>query len=144
MSLCSRLLPARADDPPVCGTVREGLPYVVGLTILSGLLWRWRPLAGLIGLVLTGGIAAFFRDPVRRLTADPSLLYAPADGKVIGVDTLDDPWFVGRPCHRVSIFLSVLNVHVNRSPLAGEITAMRDLGTGFAPAMNFAKSSGPS
>src|SRR4051794_13113569 len=85
MSICSRLLPARADDPPVCGTVREGLPYVAGLTLMAGLLWRWRPLGGLAGLVLAGGVAAFFRDPARRLAAAPTLLYAPADGAVIGV-----------------------------------------------------------
>jgi phosphatidylserine decarboxylase len=140
MSLCSWLLPARADDLPVCGTVREGLPYVAGLTLLSGLLWRWRPLAGLVGLVAAGVVAAFFRDPVRRLAADPSLLYAPADGKVIGVDTLDDPWFVGKPCHRISIFLSLFDVHVNRCPVAGQIAELRDLGTGFAPALNFQRS----
>jgi phosphatidylserine decarboxylase len=56
------------------------------------------------------------------------------------VDTVDDPWFVGRESHRVSIFLSLFNVHVNRSPTAGEIVAMRDLGTGFAPAMQFERS----
>ena len=142
MSLCSRFLSARASDPPCCGTVREGWPYLAGLGLLGALLWRWRPLAGLAVLGLAGGVAAFFRDPVRHLSPEPDLLYAPADGVVIGMDQLDDPWFLGKPSYRVSIFLSVLDVHVNRSPVAGTIAAVRDLGSGFAPAMNFKKSHG--
>jgi len=110
--------------------------------VAAVVLGRWRPLAGLVGLVLAGCVGAFFRDPVRRLVADPGLLYAPADGVVIGVDTVDDPWYVGRVSHRVSIFLSLYDVHVNRSPVAGEIVAVRELGTGFAPAMNFVRSHG--
>ena len=133
---------ARAADPPVAGTVREGWQYVLGPALLGLLLWRWKLLAGAPVLAVAAAIASFFRDPVRRLDPDPDLLYAPADGTVIGVDTVDDPWFVGQPSHRVSIFLSVLNVHVNRSPVAGEIAAIRDLGTGFAPAMHFERSHG--
>jgi phosphatidylserine decarboxylase len=142
MSLISRMLAARAGDPPVAGTLREGWPYILGPALLGLLLWRWRPLAGAPVLALAAAIASFFRDPVRRLDPDPSLLYSPADGTIIGVDIVDDPWFVGRQSHRISIFLSVLNVHVNRSPVAGEVVTMRDLGTGFAPAMHFERSHG--
>lgn len=142
MALISRMLAARADDPPVAGTLREGWPYILGPALLGLLLWRWRPLAGASVLALAAGIASFFRDPVRRLDPDPGLLYAPADGTIIGVDTVADPWFVGRRSHRISIFLSVLNVHVNRSPAAGEVVMFRDLGTGFAPAMHFERSHG--
>jgi len=142
MSLISRVLAARAADPPVAGTVREGWPYVLGPALLGLLLWRWRPLAGAAMLALAAGIAAFFRDPVRFLDPEPDLLYAPADGTVIGVDVVDDPWYVGRSSHRVSIFLSLFNVHVNRSPVVGEIVATRDLGSGFAPAMRFERSHG--
>jgi phosphatidylserine decarboxylase len=136
------MLAARQDDPPVAGTLREGWPYVLGPAMLGLLLWRWKPLAGAPVLALAAGIASFFRDPVRRLDPDSNILYAPADGTIIGVDTVDDPWFVGRRSHRISIFLSVLNVHVNRSPVAGEVVAFRDLGTGFAPAMHFERSHG--
>jgi phosphatidylserine decarboxylase len=132
----------RPDDPPVGATLREGWPYILGLALLSALLWRWRPLAGLAGLATAGAVASFFRDPSRPLEPAPDTFYSPADGAIIGVDVVDDPWFVGRPCHRISIFLSVLNVHVNRSPMAGHIVDVRELGTGFAPAMNFVKSHG--
>lgn len=142
MSLIPWLLSARQDDPPVAGTIREGWPYVLGPVLLGLVLWRWRPLLGAVVLTLAAGIAAFFRDPVRRLNADPDLLYAPADGKVIGVDVVDNPWYVGRPSHRVSIFLSVLDVHVNRSPAAGRVADVRELGSGFAPAMYFERSHG--
>jgi phosphatidylserine decarboxylase len=142
MSLISILFPAREDDLPVAGTLREGWPYIVGPALLGLLLWRWRPLAGGLVLTLAAGIAAFFRDPVRQLRPDPDLLYAPADGTVIGVDLVDDPWFVGRQSHRISIFLSLFNVHVNRSPVAGEVADFRDLGSGFAPAMHFERSHG--
>ncbi|MCC6177908.1 MAG: phosphatidylserine decarboxylase [Chloroflexi bacterium] len=132
----------RASDPPALGTAREGLPYVLGLALAAAPLWRWRRLAGLAALALAGGIAAFFRDPVRRLEADPALLYAPADGTIIGVDRVDEPWYVGHPSHRISIFLSLLDVHVNRSPVEGTVEAVRELGTGFAPAMHFERSHG--
>jgi phosphatidylserine decarboxylase len=142
MSLLPRVLSARADDPPVAGTLREGWPYILGPALLGLALWRWRSIAGLGCLALAAGIAAFFRDPVRGLNPEPDLLYAPADGTVIGVDAVDDPWFVGRPSHRVSIFLSLLDVHVNRSPAAGDVVAARELGSGFAPAMHFERSHG--
>ena len=142
MSLLSRLLPARAADPPIAGTLREGWPYIFGPVLVGVALWRWRPLVGAAFLLLGAAVASFFRDPVRKLDADPDLLYAPADGTVIGVDTVDDPWFVGRPSHRISIFLSLFNVHVNRSPADADVVAVRDLGTGFAPAMHFEKSHG--
>jgi phosphatidylserine decarboxylase len=142
MKVLSRVTPARRDDPPVAGTAREGWPYVLGPALLGLALWRWRPVAGVGLLAVAAGIAAFFRDPVRRLDPDPDLLYAPADGTVIGIDTVEDPWFVGRPSHRVSIFLSLLDVHVNRSPVAGEIASVRELGSGFAPAMHFERSHG--
>jgi phosphatidylserine decarboxylase len=142
MSLRSTVLSARSDDPPVAGTLREGWPYILGPALLGVVLWRWRPLVGAVFLAFAAGIASFFRDPVRHLDPDPDILYSPADGTVIGIDTVDDPWFLGRPSHRVSIFLSVLNVHVNRSPAAGTVVAARDLGSGFAPAMQFERSHG--
>ena len=129
-------------DPPAFATVREGLPYVGALALAAGPLWRWRRGVGIAALAAAGGCAAFFRDPVRHLRADPSLLYAPADGAVIGVDRVESPWHLGRPALRIAVFLSILDVHVNRSPADGRIVDVRDLGGGFAPAMSFRRSHG--
>ena len=127
-------------DPPRFGTAREGWPYVTGLALAALPLWRWRPVAGAAALALAGGVAGFFRDPARPWPGDPDILYSPADGFVIGVDQVEGAWHVERPAHRISIFLSLFDVHVNRSPTSGTIIAARDLGSGFFPAMDFRRS----
>lgn len=132
----------RQPDPPAFATAREGWRYVAALGLAAAPLLRWRRPLGVAALGLAGGCAAFFRDPVRRLAADPTMLYAPADGVVIGVDRVERPWFLQRPALRIAIFLSILDVHVNRSPAAGRIDGVRDIGGGFAPALDFRRSHG--
>ncbi|HEX4589813.1 MAG TPA: phosphatidylserine decarboxylase [Gemmataceae bacterium] len=68
-------------------------------------------------------VVSFFRDPPRRVPTDADALVSPADGTVTHVETIDDP-DLGRVL-RVSIFLSIFNVHVNRAPRAGRVTAVR-------------------
>jgi phosphatidylserine decarboxylase len=92
-------------------------PLLLGLLLL---LVRWYALAGL--LVFLGlFVLYFFRDPNREVPSDPDLVVSPADGRVVEIvpESLD-----GRPGQRMSIFLSVWNVHVNRSPVAGRITRL--------------------
>jgi phosphatidylserine decarboxylase len=67
----------------------------------------------------------FFRDPERSAPGDERLVVSPADGKVIDVRAVQDPELLGAPATRISIFMSPLNVHVNRSPVAGRIEAVR-------------------
>ena len=87
---------------------------------------------------LVGGAALatllFFRDPERRAPDRPDLVYATADGVVVGVDRAPEPW-LGRESLRVSTFLSLHNVHVTRSPVAGSVSLDEDLPGGFAPAL---------
>lgn len=64
----------------------------------------------------------FFRDPERQPPTDEKLAVAPADGLVVGVDEVEETEFLKRRVKRVSIFLSVFDVHVNRAPIAGTIT----------------------
>jgi len=63
----------------------------------------------------------FFRDPVRVPPTDETLIVAPADGKIVGVETVVEQEFSQAPRQRVSIFLSIFDVHINRSPIAGEV-----------------------
>lgn len=75
----------------------------------------------LLGLVATVFIVYFFRDPDRPIPSSPAAVVAPADGKVIGLETTDGgPYFNGECC-KLSIFMSVFNVHVNRIPFEGVV-----------------------
>jgi phosphatidylserine decarboxylase len=101
----------------------------------AALVLARRRALGLPLLGLAGTIALFFRDPERRTPPDPDVVYAAADGVVRGVDqAVEDPWLPGRPAIRVSVFLSLLNVHVNRSPLAAKVVDVEEIDGGFAPA----------
>ncbi|MFB3921206.1 MAG: phosphatidylserine decarboxylase [Terriglobia bacterium] len=99
--------------------VKEGYWYGLPLVLTTG---------GLIGLklffpaafflVLAILVLNFFRDPERSVTAEPEAVVSPADGRIVQIV---DESFDGRPVRRVSIFMSPLDVHVNRSPIAGTV-----------------------
>lgn len=94
--------------------------FAVGALILS---WIWSPL-GWIGLVLTLWCAYFFRDPVRVTPVDESLVISPADGVVCSVGVYPPPPELGLgegAMTRVSIFMSVFDCHVNRTPVDGRV-----------------------
>src|SRR2546425_6117675 len=67
----------------------------------------------------------FFRDPNPNVPSDPSVIVAPAHGKVDVIDETAEPEFLGGPCRRISIFLSVIEVHVQRAPVAGRIVYLK-------------------
>jgi phosphatidylserine decarboxylase len=100
--------------------VREGIPFILVplvVSIATAILGLWY--VTLILLVVTAFMAYFFRDPERIPPDDPRLVVAPADGRVTRVKTLSaEPG----SATVVSIFLSPLDVHINRSPIAGKIT----------------------
>ena len=102
--------------------LREARPFLIAAAALLGAtLWLawWIPAA--FGALLLIGILLFFRDPQRTPPANPLALVSPADGKVICVDEAQDPCFGLGKFRRVGIFLSVLDVHVNRAPFTATI-----------------------
>src|SRR5689334_7525457 len=111
----------RAQIPPVHP---EGYPFIGGFALASLILfWIWTPL-GWIGTVLTIWCALFFRDPVRVTPVREGLVVSPADGRVSMISQVLPPAELGlgdRPLTRISVFMSVFNCHVNRSPVAGRI-----------------------
>jgi phosphatidylserine decarboxylase len=88
------------------------------LLVAAVLWWLRAPVWGLIPLVFALFFLWFFRDPERAIPTAPGLIVSPADGKVTEVVPLP---MDGKPCTRVSIFLNVFDVHVNRSPVSGVI-----------------------
>jgi phosphatidylserine decarboxylase len=102
----------------------EGYPFIGGFALASLILfWIWTPL-GWLGTVLTIWCALFFRDPVRVTPVCEGIVVAPADGRISMITQALPPAELGlgdRPLPRISIFMSVFNCHVNRSPVSGRI-----------------------
>ena len=112
----------RARGWPVA---REGLPFlaVTAVPWVGAMMLGW----GAPGAVL--GVAAlftawFFRNPLRRVPDGPNLIVSPGDGRVLAVVEEDEPRFLKQRAIRVSIFLSPLDVHINRTPCAGKVAAV--------------------
>lgn len=110
------------------GLAREGWKFVLpGLLValLVGIWWGAQP--GFWLVIITAAMAAFFRDPDRVAPGDPKAVLAPGDGKVVGVDEVEvyHPEKGNVSLRRISIFLSVFDVHVQRSPVAGRVLSVR-------------------
>src|ERR1700757_4319906 len=100
--------------------VKEGYYFGVPPLLLGGLaiLFHWW-IAGALLIAFALFCCSFFRDPEREISPDPDVIVSPADGRVVVITEEEN---AGRPGMRISIFLAVWNVHVNRSPAAGVIT----------------------
>src|SRR5258707_15385667 len=99
--------------------VRDGYYYgavLFGAAVLIG--WLTSPFWAIIPVLLAAFFLWFFRDPDRTITDEPAAVVSPADGKVTAVASVD---INGKRMLRVSIFLNVFDVHVNRSPVSGVI-----------------------
>lgn len=95
----------------------------IGAVATLLLFWLWDPL-GWIGVILTAYVAYFFRDPERATPVREDLVIAPADGRIVSVRLKAPPAELGLPAVPmtcISIFLSVLDVHINRAPVTGTI-----------------------
>ncbi len=101
---------------------RPGLFYICGACLITGLLFfiGWISLA-CIASFITLFICWFFRDPDREIPKEENVIVSPADGRILIVEKLDKNDFTCDPCIKVSIFMNLFNVHVNRIPFGGEI-----------------------
>lgn len=115
-------------------SLREARRYLLAAAATEATLAPLRVLKGRLLLVVSLACLVFFRDPARPLALEPDILYAPADGTVTGVETVSDHWLPGGEALRISTFLALYDVHVNRSPVTGRITAAQETPGAFAPA----------
>ena len=104
---------------------RDGWKFVAIAAIVSLFLWLVWPFLGWVGFGVTGWVAYFFRDPARVTPLRDGLVVSPGDGRVSAIERVRPPAELGlgeTERVRVSIFLSVFDVHINRAPIAGTIT----------------------
>ncbi|MCP2326551.1 phosphatidylserine decarboxylase [Hamadaea flava] len=140
-TVAAGLAPAyRTSSVPVTSTMHIDSNGVAAAGIALGLaavLRTVRPKskAWLLPALAAAPVAAFFRDPHRHIPADPSAVVAASDGKVLSVERLYDERFADEEFLRVAVFLSVLDVHVNRSPVAGKVVDYFVEDGGYAAAM---------
>jgi phosphatidylserine decarboxylase len=113
--------------------VKEGYYFGLPLLLIGGAAFflHWR-IAAYLFLFLALFVFSFFRNPDRVIPSEPGAIVSPGDGRVVVVQDED---YAGKPGKRVSIFLAVWNVHVNRSPAAGRITEMEYRPGKFVAAM---------
>lgn len=115
--------------------VRDGYIYALSLLVVAIALgwatgaWGW----SIIPVLLAAFFLWFFRDPQRDIPQGSGLIVSPGDGKVTETAAIETP---EGPRQRISIFLSVFDVHVNRSPIAGVLTAVRYRKGEYLNAMN--------
>lgn len=115
--------------------VRDGYIYGASLLVVAAVLkwftgdWAW----GIVPLALAAFFLWFFRDPPRVIPAGAGLIVSPGDGKVTETSVIDT---LEGPRQRISIFLSVFNVHVNRAPIGGVLTRVAYRKGKYLNAMN--------
>ncbi|MCA1810050.1 MAG: phosphatidylserine decarboxylase [Lentisphaerae bacterium] len=111
----------------------EVWPFILATIAIFGLLalaLRWKKArtrtllagCGLPALILIAYFLYFFRDPERTPPTDPTLVVAAADGRVAAITNVHEPHYLKTDCVRISIFLSLFDVHVNRAPISGKST----------------------
>lgn len=105
---------------------REGLRFVIAgaLAALIAAVLGWWWVAAILAVV-TFAVGSFFRDPERHPPADERAIIAPADGRVLKAGPSDDRRFLDGNVQMISIFMSPLNVHVNRNPISGRVLDVR-------------------
>ena len=108
---------------------REGWAFLLPTFVLSVAAWVATLLTDATGLVIVAAVLTlltlfvlyFFRDPEPTAFDDPSLVAAPGQGRIVDIAQVEEPTFFGGPARRISIFLSVFDVHVQRAPVTGRV-----------------------
>jgi phosphatidylserine decarboxylase len=112
-----------------------GWPFVLGGLVLAIIaLWLFRPAVGITLLILSTFFLFFFRDPERYATAPDSAALSPADGRVMVAGPSATQAFPADRWRQISIFLSPMDVHVNRMPVSGRVTSVKYHPGRFLPA----------
>lgn len=121
---------------------RPGYPFIIAAMVLGAFFIVVYPPPALLFFGLALFFAYFFRDPVRQSPAEHNLIVSPADGRILRIEKTGELQFMGSEAWKISIFLSVFDVHINRSPYAGSVLYNRYIAGKFHPAYREDASSG--
>jgi phosphatidylserine decarboxylase len=114
---------------------KAGYPFIAGAAVPAALLTATRRYGWAAGFAALGGFFAyFFRDPERAIPVAPGLVVSPADGRVMIAGPSDGRWSPPGDWQQITIFLSPLDVHINRTPIAGRVTRIEYKPGSFLPA----------
>ena len=124
----------RSSRPPLIMIVKDAFRFLLPVlaATLAAFLLQWT-IAGIALLLLAAFVAFFFRNPKRQIPSDPQIIVSPADGRVVKIERVGN-------VTKMSIFLSIFDVHVNRSPIGGRIEAIDYRKGSFKAAFNPAAS----
>jgi phosphatidylserine decarboxylase len=114
---------------------KEGFPHIsIPFSLGMILVFMGFPMTGAAAVTIAVASALFFRDPERPYPAQPDDILSPADGRIVAVDTVEEDRYLGGQALRISVFMSVFNVHVNRIPLDSRVLSVKHVSGGFAMA----------
>jgi len=114
---------------------REGIPHIsIPFVLAVILLLVGFPIMGAVAVTVAVAIALFFRDPERPYSAQPDDVLSPADGRIVALDRVDEDRHLNGEALRISVFMSVFNVHVNRVPMDSRVLTVKHVAGGFAMA----------
>lgn len=107
--------------------VSEGFPFIAvfGLITLLAVIFLEQSWIAALPLLATLFTCWFFRNPERHPPEDEKIIVSPADGKVIQIDEDVTHELLSQPCRKISVFMNIFNVHVNRVPYSGTVSAIR-------------------
>ena len=114
---------------------REGIPHISIPSFLAVmLLLMGYPVGGAAVGIVAVSVALFFRDPERAHSAGPGEILSPADGRIVAVDRVQEDRHLGGGTLRISVFMNIFNVHVNRVPMDASVVTVKHVPGGFAMA----------
>jgi phosphatidylserine decarboxylase len=100
---------------------KEGWPFLGGAVVAAVLVHALAGLGWALPLwIIALFVLQFFRDPPREIPSNPKAVLSPADGRIVAIEPVRDPW-LERDSLKISVFMNVFNVHSNRSPVDGEV-----------------------
>lgn len=100
---------------------KEGWPFIVLSVVLAVITSSINFWLGLVFILIAIFVIQFFRDPTRQAPQGEELILSPADGRIVAVEEVDDP-YADRRALKISVFMNVFNVHSNQMPVSGRIT----------------------